>query len=79
MLLLGLKCRSKVEGVETDTRASTFICGQAVLLEDEVLVHASRFLMSCHRLISTWWTKMNSITKRVDDEAKYSDFPALYH
>lgn len=41
LLFLGLKCRSKVEGVENATRVSALVWGQAVLLEDGILVHTS--------------------------------------
>lgn len=44
LLLLGLGSRGKVEGVEDATRVSTLVGGQAVLLEDGVLVDASRVL-----------------------------------
>lgn len=44
LLFLGFKCRGKVEGVENATRVTTLMRGQAVLLEDRVLVHTTRVL-----------------------------------
>ena len=44
LLLLGLESRGEVEGVEDASRVSALIGGQAVLLEDGVLVDTSRVL-----------------------------------
>ena len=44
LLLLSLEGRGKVEGVEDPARVPALVRGQAVLLEDGVLVDASRVL-----------------------------------
>lgn len=43
-LLLGLQSRCKVQGVEHTTRVSSLVWGQAVLLEDGILVDTARVL-----------------------------------
>jgi len=43
-LLLGLQSWCKVQGVEDTSRVSQLVWGQAILLEDGVLVHTARVL-----------------------------------